>query len=109
MCMDVPFDLGLAKSITQLRGLNEKELLQLMHQVDLMKDDKRSIEMAKEGDVHVKSTRADMLMQRDVSLKELNLLKRNNELKGANGKSTMNIDKPIVSEEDEMGLTLNKE
>jgi hypothetical protein len=26
-----------------------------------------------------------------------------------NGKSTMNIDKPIVSEEDEMGLTLNKE
>jgi hypothetical protein len=39
--------------------------------------------MAKEGDVHVKSTRVDMLTQKDVSLKELNLLKMNNELNGA--------------------------
>ncbi len=54
-----------------------------MRQVNLTKDDKRSIKMAKEGDVHVKSTRVDMLTQKDVSLKELNLLKMNNELNGA--------------------------
>ncbi len=27
MCMDVPLDLGLTKSITQLKGLNEKNNL----------------------------------------------------------------------------------
>jgi len=56
MCKDVPFDLEPAKSIGQLKGLNKEELLQLMHQVNLMKDDKRSIEMAKEVDVNVEST-----------------------------------------------------
>ncbi len=65
--------------------------------------------MAKKGDVHVQSTRADMLMQRDVSLKELNLLKRKNVLMGANGKLIVSIDKPIGSEEYEMDLTPNKE
>ncbi len=56
MCRDVSFDLELAKSITQLRGLNREELLQLMHQIDLMKDDKRLVEVTKEGDVHVELT-----------------------------------------------------
>jgi hypothetical protein len=37
-----------------------------------MKDDKRSIKVAKEGDVNVKPTGVDMLTQIDVSLKELN-------------------------------------
>jgi hypothetical protein len=74
-----------------------------------MKDDKRLAEMAKEGDVHVKPIRVGMLTQRDVSIKELNLLKKKNELIGASGKSTMNIDRPITNEEDEMGLTLDKE
>jgi hypothetical protein len=41
LCKDVPIDLELAKSIGQLRGLNREELLQPMHQVNLMKDDKR--------------------------------------------------------------------
>ncbi len=54
MCMDVPLDLGLTKSITQLKGLNEKNNLWLTWRVDLMKDDKRSPEVAKESDVHVK-------------------------------------------------------
>ncbi len=49
-----------------------------------------------------------MLTQRDVSLKELNWLKRKCELMGASGKSTVNINKPIASEEDEMGLNPNK-
>jgi hypothetical protein len=80
-----------------------------MYQVNLMKDGKRSAEMAKEGDVHVHSTRVDMLTQRDVSLKELNLLKRKNVLIGANGKLIVSIDKPIASEEYEMDLTPKKE
>jgi hypothetical protein len=109
MCMDVPFGLESAKSIIQLKRLNRKKLLQSMRQTDLMKDDKRLIEVAKEGDVHVKPTRVDMLTQRDVSLKELNLLKRKSALMSASGKSTLSIDKPITSEEDEMGLTPNKE
>ncbi len=50
-----------------------------------------------------------MLMQKDVSLKEMNLLKRKNDLMGISGKSTMSINKPITSEENDMGLTLNKE
>jgi hypothetical protein len=56
MCKDISFDFELTKSITQLRKLNIKELLQLMHQVDLMKDDKRLVKVAKEVDVHVKPT-----------------------------------------------------
>jgi hypothetical protein len=36
-------------------------------------------------------------------------LKRKSELASANGKSTMSIDKPIVSEVDEMNMTLDKE
>jgi hypothetical protein len=100
MCRDVSFDLESAKSIIQLRRLNREELLQLMHQIDLMKDDKRPTEVTKEGDVHVKPTRADMLTQRDVSLKELNLLKMKSELMGVNGKWIGNIDNSIVSEED---------
>ncbi len=44
-----------------------------MHQINFMKDDKRSAEVAKEGDVHFESTKVDILTQRDVSLKELNL------------------------------------
>jgi hypothetical protein len=40
-----------------------------------------------------------------VSLKELNLLKRNSELTGVSGKLIMSIDNPIYSEEDEMDLT----
>jgi hypothetical protein len=74
-----------------------------------MKDDKNSIKVAKEGDVHVEPIGGSMLMQRDVSIKELNLLKKKTELTCANGKSTMSIDKPIINEEDEMGLTLEKE
>jgi hypothetical protein len=74
-----------------------------------MKDDKRSTKVAKEGDIHVEPTGVDMLMQRDVLLKELNLLKRKSELTCASGKSIVSINKPIVSEEDEMGLTLSKE
>ncbi len=109
ICMDVPFDLEPIKSIIQPRGLNGEELLQSMHQVNLMKDDKRSTEMAEEGDVHVELTRADMLTQRDVSFKELNLLKRKNALMGASGKLIVSIDEPIASEEDEMGLTPNME
>jgi hypothetical protein len=65
-----------------------------------MKDGKRSTEVAKGSDVHVKLKGIDMLTW-DVSLKELNLLKRKSELVGANGKSTMSIDKPIVSVVDE--------
>ncbi len=49
-----------------------------------------------------------MLMQKDVLLKELNLLKRKSELAGASGKSQVSIDKPIASEVDEMG-DLDKE
>ncbi len=44
-----------------------------------------------------------------MSLKELNLLKRKSELVGVSGKSIVNIDKPIASEVDEMGMTVNKE
>jgi hypothetical protein len=80
-----------------------------MCQADLMKDDKKSTKMAKEGDVHVKPIGADMLTQKGVSIKELYLLKKKNELTSASGKSTMNIDKPNINEEDEMGLTLGKE
>jgi hypothetical protein len=53
MCRDLSFDLELAKSIIQLRGLNIKELLQSMRQVNLMKDDKRLAKVVKEVDVHV--------------------------------------------------------
>jgi hypothetical protein len=67
-----------------------------MHQIDLMKDDKRSIEATKEGDVHVERTGVDMLTQRDVSLKELNLLKRKNEFTRVSGKLIVSINKPIV-------------
>jgi hypothetical protein len=74
-----------------------------------MKDDKRSTKVAKEGDVHVEPTRVNMLTKIDVSLKQLNLLKRKSELTSASGKSTMSINKPIASEEDEMGLTPSKE
>jgi hypothetical protein len=80
-----------------------------MCQVDLMKDDKSSTEVAKEGDVHVEPIGASMLMQKDVSIKELDLLKKINELTCANGKSTMNINKPIINEKDEIGLTVEKE
>jgi hypothetical protein len=38
-----------------------------------MKDDEWSTEMAKEGDVNVESIGANMLTQRNVLLKELNL------------------------------------
>jgi hypothetical protein len=84
MCKDVPFDLELAKLIIQLKKLNGKGLLQLTRQVDLMKDDKKSIEVAKGSDVHVEPKGADMLMHIDVSLKELNLLKRKSESVNAN-------------------------
>jgi hypothetical protein len=70
---------------------------------------RRLAEVAKGNDVHIELKGTDMLMQRYVSLKALNLLKRKNELAGANGKLTMNIDKPITNEMDEMGMTLNKE
>jgi hypothetical protein len=62
MCKDVPFDLELAKSITQLRRLNKKGILQSTHQVDLMKDDRMSVEVAKGSDVHVEPKGVDMLM-----------------------------------------------
>jgi hypothetical protein len=74
-----------------------------------MKDDKRSIKVAKEGDVHVEPTGVDMLTQKNVSLKELNLLKRNNELTGATGKLIVSINKSIPSEKNETGLTPSKE
>jgi hypothetical protein len=45
-----------------------------------MKDGKRSVEVAKGSDVHVKPKRDYMLTQKDMSLKELNLIKRKNEL-----------------------------
>jgi hypothetical protein len=77
--------------------------------VDLMKDDKWLVEMAKEGDVHVELIGANMLTQRVVLLKELNLLKRKSELMGVRDKLIVNIDKPITSEKDEMGLTPDKE
>jgi len=50
-----------------------------------------------------------MLTQKDVSLKELNLLLKKFELMSANGKSIVSIDNPIYSEENEMDLTLTKE
>ncbi len=96
MCMDVPFDLISAKLITQPTRSNGEGLLQLTRQVDLMKDGKRSIEVAKGSDVHVKSKGAYMLTQRDVSLKELNLLKRKNELVGVNGKLTISTSQLLV-------------
>jgi hypothetical protein len=74
-----------------------------------MKDDKKLAEVVKGSDVHVKPKGANMLRQRHLSLKILNLLKRKNELAGANGKSIVSIDKPIASEMDEMSMTLNKE
>jgi hypothetical protein len=109
MSKDVPFDLEPAKSITQSRGFNGEGLLQLTHQVNLMKDDKKLAKVTKGSDVHVKPKRVDMLTQKYVSLKKLNLLKRKSELAGANGKSTVNIDKPIASEMDEMDMILDKE
>ncbi len=45
-------------------------MLQSTHQVDLMKDGKRLVEVAKGNDVHVESKGVDMLVQIDVSLKE---------------------------------------
>jgi hypothetical protein len=56
MCRDVSFDLEPIRSIAQLLALNKRELLQLMRQIDLMKDDKRLVEVAKEVDVHVEPT-----------------------------------------------------
>jgi hypothetical protein len=109
MCMDVPFDLKLAKLITRLIRLNKEGLLQSTRQVDLMKDGRRSTKVAKGSDVHVELKGADMLTQKDVSLKELNLLKRKSELARANGKSTVSINKLITSEMDETGMTLDKE
>ncbi len=104
MCKDVPFDLKLSKSNAQPKGLNEKGLLQFTHQVNLMKDDKKLAKVAKGNDVHVEPKGTNMLTQRDVSLKELNLLKRKSELASASGKSTMSIDKPISSEVDETSI-----
>jgi len=78
-------------------------------QINLMKDDRRLAEITKGSDVHVKLKGVDMLTQRDVLLKELNLLNRKNELAGANGKATVSIDKPIANGMDEMGMTINKE
>jgi len=75
MCKDVPFDLELAKSIIQPKRLNRKGLLQSTHQVDLMKYDKKLVEVVKRSDVHFKPKGANMLTQRDVLLKKLNLLK----------------------------------
>jgi acyl-ACP thioesterase len=65
-----------------------------------MKNNKRLVEVTKEGDVHVKSTRIDMFTHIYLSLKELNLLKRKSELTGVSGKLTVSTNKPIVSEED---------
>jgi hypothetical protein len=109
MRMDVSFDLKSAKLVIQLIGLNGEGLLQLTCQIDLIKDDRRSTKVAKGSDVHVEPKGANMLMQRDVSLKELNLLKKKNKLVGANGKSIVSINKPIANEVDEMGMTLDKE
>ncbi len=69
MCKDVPFDLERAKSIIQPRRLNRKGLLSSTHQVDLMKNDKKSSEITKGSDVHVESKRVNMLTQIDVWLK----------------------------------------
>jgi uncharacterized protein YjhX (UPF0386 family) len=109
MCKDIPFDLELTQSIAQPKRLNGEGLLQLTCQVDLVKDDTKSAKVAKGNDVHVKPKKVDMLMQKDVSLKVLNLLKRKSELASASGKSTVSIDKPIASEVDEMSMTLDKE
>jgi hypothetical protein len=51
-----------------------------------MKDDKKSAKVAKGIDVHVEQKRVDMLTQRNVLLKKLNLLKRKSELANASGK-----------------------
>jgi hypothetical protein len=69
MCKDVLFDLEAAKSIIQPRRLNRKRLLSLTCKVDLMKDDKKSAEVAKGSDVHVESKGVNMFPQIDVSLK----------------------------------------
>ncbi len=61
MCMDALFYLKLAKLIFQLIGLNRKGLLQSTCQVNLM-DGRRSTEVAKGNDVHVKPKGIDMLM-----------------------------------------------
>jgi hypothetical protein len=74
-----------------------------------MKDDKKSVEMAKESDVHVEPIGADMLTQINVSIKELNLLKKKSELISVSSMLTMSIDKPNTNEEDEVGLTPEKE
>jgi hypothetical protein len=74
-----------------------------------MKDDRRLVEVAKGTDVHVKPKGADMLTQKYVLLKELNLLKRKSELANASGKLTVSINKPIAGEVDEIGMTLDKE
>jgi hypothetical protein len=109
MCKDVLFDLELTKSVAQPKGLNEKGLLQSTCQVDLTKDDRKLIQVTKGNDVHVKLKGTNMLTQRNMSLKKLNLLKRISELVGGSGKSTVSIDKPIASEMDEMNMTLDKE
>jgi precorrin-2 methylase len=96
MCMDVPYHLKLAKLITQPTRLNAEGLLQSTHQVILMKDGKRSTEVAKVNDVHVKPKGACMLTQRDVSSKELNLLKRKSELASANGQLTVSTSQLLV-------------
>jgi hypothetical protein len=75
MCKNVPFDLEPAKSIIQPKRLNGKGLLQSTCQINLMKDDKKLAEITKRSDVHFEPKGADMLTQRDVLLKELNLLK----------------------------------
>jgi hypothetical protein len=69
MCKDVPFDLEPTKSIIQPRRLNRKGLLSSIHQIDLMKNDKKSTEVAKGSDVNVESKGVNMLTQIDVSLK----------------------------------------
>jgi hypothetical protein len=56
-----------AKSITQSKGLNGEGLLQLTHQVDMMKDDKKLAKVIRGSDVHVKPKKVDMLTY--VSLK----------------------------------------
>jgi hypothetical protein len=74
-----------------------------------MKDDKKSAKVVKGIDVHVEQKRVDMLTQRNVLLKKLNLLKRKSELANASGKLIMNIDKPIANEVDKMDMILDKE
>ncbi len=96
MCMDVPFDLKSTKLIIQPTRSNGEGLLQLTHQVDFMKDSKRSVEVAKGIDVHVKPKGAYMLTQKDMSLKELNLIKRKNELASVNGKLIVLISRLLV-------------